>query len=120
MKRRKRPTLAQRAQIIADQNGRCAITGEEFVEGDEIEFDHIDMLELSEDNSLANFQAVLSSAHKCKTRVDRKLLARIRHLRRETGQQARRGRRGHGLIQSRGFSKTLRKRMDGSVQRVTP
>lgn len=50
-----------------------------------------------------------------KTRTDLARIAKAKAQGGETGQYARRQKRGHGAIQSRGFDKTRTKRFDGSV-----
>ncbi|MGU3457263.1 hypothetical protein ACLBV5_13225 [Brevundimonas sp. M1A4_2e] len=50
-----------------------------------------------------------------KTRTDLAKIAKAKAQGGETGQFARRQKRGHGSIQSRGFDKTRTKRFDGSV-----
>lgn len=50
-----------------------------------------------------------------KTRTDLTRIAKAKAQAGETGQYARRQKRGHGYIQSRGFDKTRTKRFDGSV-----
>jgi hypothetical protein len=58
-----------------------------------------------------------------KTRKDRKDIAKAKHRAGETGQYKRRKARGYSLIrgktkiESRGFDKSLRKHMDGSVSK---
>lgn len=71
-------------------------------------------------HDVENLQALCVDCHALKTKIDVHGIAKVRRQAGETGQQARRARRGIGMIKSRGFDKTLRKKMDGSVLRVTP
>ena len=48
---------------------------------------------------------------------DTKVAAKTKRQARETGQQARLERRGHGTIQNRGFDKTFSKGLDGKVRK---
>ena len=61
------------------------------------------------------WQAYLPACHKLKTVMDLGRIAKAKSQARLTGQQARRKRRGKGLIQSRGFDKRYRKKMNGEV-----
>jgi len=124
MVKRRRFSKAQKEFIIARQHGRCDETGCEFVEGDQIEFDHRIPLALGGEDTLDNLRAVLSSAHLIKTRVDVWRISKMKRQRGEHGQQARRARRkAEGkapLLVGRGFSKTLKKRFNGEVVSNVP
>jgi len=68
-------------RIIERQNNKCAITGQTFRAGDKIEFDHKIPLWLGGKNSETNLQAVISEAHKNKTKTEATVRAKINRIR---------------------------------------
>lgn len=102
-----------RAQCFALAGGKCEMCSVKLT--GRWDCDHATAHFYTGAHDVENLQALCTACHKTKTLIDMGHIAKVRRQARETGQQARRDRRGHGLIQSRGFSKTLRKRMDGSV-----
>lgn len=107
---RKKPTLREKVEILRRQ-ALCAECSDRL---SDIEFDHELPLELGGAHSVENLRALCPRCHKAKTAIDKRVIARARRLRGETGQRARRKCKGSRL-KSRGFEKTLRKRMDGKV-----
>lgn len=75
------PPATVKARIIERQNGICAITGQTFRAGDKIEFDHKVPLWLGGKNSETNLQAVISEAHKNKTKTEATVRAKINRIR---------------------------------------
>lgn len=57
-------------RILRAHDGRCAISGHLFVEGDRIEFDHKIPLSLGGEHAEGNLQPITSSEHKVKTVSD--------------------------------------------------
>jgi 5-methylcytosine-specific restriction enzyme A len=64
------PSKACKLRILSRQDNKCALTGHQFVPGDNIEFDHITALWLGGKNCESNLHAVLGEAHKRKTKVE--------------------------------------------------
>jgi 5-methylcytosine-specific restriction endonuclease McrA len=100
------PTDACKDRILRKQGDRCALTGHEFRPGDKIEFDHITPLWLGGENRESNLQAVLSDAHKGKTKTEATVRAkvnanRLKHL----GVKSKSG----------GFQKRFKKKMNGDI-----
>lgn len=105
------------AQIMHTQRGFCAGCGTKLYAGF-FDADHIIPLACGGTNDLTNFQLICRPCHSDKTAgKDIPDAARIKRLRGETGQRARRERNGSKL-KNRGFDKSLRKRMDGTVEKV--
>jgi len=81
------------------------------------EVDHILAQGLGGKSSLCNAQILCSHHHKQKSALDAKMMAKADRQGCRSGQQARRKKNG-SQIQSRGFSKTYRRRMDGTTERI--
>ena len=83
------------------------------------EFDHILELALGGEDTVDNLQALMPACHKRKTAERIKMIRKADRQKRhhETGRSS--GRVKRKLIQSRGFDKTLRKKFNGSVEKVT-
>lgn len=64
------PSKACKLRILSRQDNKCALTGHQFVPGDNIEFDHITALWLGGKNRESNLHAVLGEAHKRKTKAE--------------------------------------------------
>ena len=96
----------------ARSGGVCAYPDCEISKG--LEYDHILALKLSGKHRLDNIQALCHGHHLQKTALDVKMIARAKRRSGETGQQARRERRGAGSIQSKGFPARNRK-LNGTV-----
>lgn len=103
MTARRRLSQTQKAEIIARQDGRCALSGEPLA-GRVVEFDHEIALELGGEDSLDNLRAVTAEAHKEKTRQDVKDIARAKRRARFMAEGIHRKRKGREL-KSRGFAK---------------
>lgn len=107
------------AQLMQQQAGFCAGCGTKLYAGF-FDADHIIPLACGGTNDLTNFQLLCKVCHNAKSRgEDIPTAAKIRRLKGETGQRARRERNGSKL-KNRGFDKSLRKRMDGTVERKEP
>ena len=107
-------TPRQKAEVLARQNNCCALCGDELTGA--VEWDHTRARGLLGTECTSNFQALHVSCHKIKTRDDVKRIAKAKRLERfmQTGRHRNRKSRP---IQSRGFDKRFRKRMDGTVER---
>jgi hypothetical protein len=87
----------------------------------DVEYDHVIALGLGGSNASDNWAALCPYCHRSKTRQDLRLIAKAKRRRRfqETGRSRAPG-SGRGWSgpfgQSKGFDKTLRKRMDGLVE----
>lgn len=113
--RRRKLTPTQKAEIRARQNNCCAVCGDKL--SDPVEWDHVRALSLLGSDEPANIQCLHKRCHReIKCRSDARALAKAKRLERfmETGRHRNRKSRP---IQSRGFDKSLRKRMDGTVER---
>lgn len=103
---RGKPSLAQKAELRRRAGNVCASCGVKPKHG--WEYDHILELWETGTNKLDNFQALGSrkdcDCHAEKTAAAAKRRAKMRRLRGETGQRARRERNGPSM-QSRGFAK---------------
>jgi len=107
IEKRKPLTPKQRAQIALDQEGRCGCgCGEKLDHAREGTIDeHIIPLALGGSNDRENRMLFRLPCAKGKTKDDVARIAKSKAMAGETGQRARRAKRGHGLIQSRGFQK---------------
>lgn len=113
--RRRKLTQAQKAEILAAQNNRCTICGEDLFLP--VEWDHVAPLSMGGADDPANIQCLHLRCHRdVKCKADARALAKAKRLERfmETGRHRNRKSRP---IQSRGFDKRFRKRMDGTVER---
>jgi len=96
----------------ARSGGVCAYPDCEVSKG--LEYDHILALGLSGKHCADNIQPLCGPHHLQKTKLDVKMIARAKRRSGETGQYARRQKRGHGSIKSAGFAPRNRK-LNGSV-----
>lgn len=138
--KRKAPTRRQAVEIVLRQDGRCTVCGEKLQPGN-IAYDHIAALVHGGGNEIENYRAICADpCHKGKTRRDVQDRAKSNRI---TGKTKTRNksarfsgpRRGSDVLveeeavpaggkpkgrklQSRGFDKTLRQKMDGTVERV--
>lgn len=113
--RRRKLTPTQKAEIVARQNGRCAICGDEL--RDPVEWDHVVPLSMGGADDPANIQCLHLRCHRdVKCKADARALAKAKRLERfmETGRHRQRKSRP---IQSRGFDKRFKRRFDGTVER---
>ena len=110
-----RPSMskARRLRIFVKEDGRCYLCGDKVMIGQLFEVEHVIPWALSFDDSDDNLKIAHTVCHKTlKTKDDVKRIAKAKAQGGETGQYARRQNRGHGLIQSRPFSK------DGPKQKI--
>lgn len=116
---KRRPlTRAEFGQLMIDQECRCACgCGEKLQPMTEGVIDeHLRALALLGTNALENRALYRKPCARKKTdEQDTPRIAKAKAQAGETGQYARRQKRGHGSIQSRGFDNTRTKRFDGSV-----
>ncbi len=70
------PSKACKLRILSRQDNKCALTGHQFMPGDNIEFDHITPLWLGGANRETNLHAVLGDAHKRKTKAEAAIRAK--------------------------------------------
>lgn len=122
MKREEAPTEKRKpltpwelATLYLEQQGKCNHCGDKIHKG-YCDDDHEIPLACGGSNELKNRQLLCPPCHKVKTRKDKEDIARIARRKGATGQYARRQRNGP-QIKSRGFDKTLRKKMDGTVEK---
>lgn len=87
--------------------GTCAYPECEETQG--LEYDHILCLGLGGKHRAENIQPLCKPHHRAKTDLDVRLIARAKRCAGETGQRARRERRGSGSIKSAGFGQRTRK-----------
>lgn len=112
---RKPLTKLEFAKLAVEQEGKCANCGAKLkFEPHQVRDEHVISLFGGGTNDLSNRQLWCVPCTKQKDKEDDARHAKIRHLRGETGQQARRKRNG-SQIQSRGFDKRYRKKMNGEV-----
>jgi hypothetical protein len=113
--RRKRLTLAERNLLLIRQGFRCGCgCGGTLIEAAVID-EHLIPLELSGTNDLKNRALYLVDCAKKKTRKDRKAIAHVHRLLKKADPATRKKTRRP--IKSRGFDRSLRKKLDGSVVR---
>lgn len=121
--KRKPLTRLQFATLILQQEGRCGCGCGKKLKPDQIIDEHVVALDFLGSNDLSNRSLWDRECSKAKTAKDLAAAAKGKRLRLETGQQKRRREsgsriKGRSEIASRPFDKTLRKRMNGSVERV--
>lgn len=107
------------AILFLRQQGQCARCSARLERGQTID-EHLQPLDHLGTNELSNRALYCRPCARQKTSKDLAASAKARRLRGEAGQLKRRRERGPSLksggkLQSRGFDKRLRKRMDGSV-----
>ena len=110
-----RPSMskARRLRLFARDGGLCHLCKRKVLAGEDYEIDHIIPWALAFDDSDDNLRVAHKTCHRTdKTGDDVKRIAKAKAQGGETGQYARRQNRGHGLIQSRPFSK------DGPKQKI--
>ena len=96
------------------RHARCAISDDELiVKG--CEFDHKKPRALGGDDSPQNIQALTPAAHRRKTEADKAIIDKANAQGERTGQYKRRRENGPQL-QSRGFDKRFKKKMNGKVE----
>lgn len=113
--KRKAVPQAWRPMILHQQMFCCAICGDLLTLKDGWDWDHRLPLALGGEHALSNVQAACIPCHKLKTRED------IRKIRKAARIRARadHSRRRRKAITSRGFDKSLRRKMSGEVVKQT-
>lgn len=120
--KRKYLTEAQKREVRERQQNCCAMCGKglEFAvrTTGATQFDHIIPLALNGSNDLDNFQALCRACHvNEKTRLDRKNIAKAKRCEAKlTVGKPRPRKKWSRPIQSRGFDKTRRRKMNGEVE----
>lgn len=121
--KRKSFTAREVASVFIKYEARCAKCREKVSLGN-YNIDHIIRLDALGKHELENWQLLCVPCHKPKSVVDNWEAKKGARVRGETGQRAKRERRGGSMIksasklQSRGFQKNVRRRMNGTVERV--
>lgn len=117
--KRKPLTRLQFATLILAQEGRCGCGCGKKLQADRIIDEHVQALDFLGSNALDNRSLWDVDCSKAKTAVDLKAAAKGKRIRGERGsQRARRERRGGSMLKSRGFQKGLRRKFNGTVERV--
>jgi 5-methylcytosine-specific restriction endonuclease McrA len=123
-------TAREVASVFIKYDGRCASCAEKVKLG-EYAVDHIQALDHLGAHTLDNWQLLCVGCHKLKTAKDVKASAKGRRLRGEScaGPKKAIPSRGFGRLpegrdpkrwQSAGFNKSLRRKMNGKVERIEP
>ena len=116
-------TPKQRAEIVWSQGYKCAHCECSLITRP-FQIDHIQRLDALGKHEPDNWQALCVPCHAEKTRTDNREAKKGARVRGQTGQRARRERRGGSMIksaskiQSRGFQKNVRRKMNGIVERI--
>lgn len=109
---RKRLTKAQKAAILDRQHHTCPACEKPLTGA--VEYDHVIALALGGADDPNNLECIHDHCHKSRTRQDVKDIARAKRRERFMQEGRHRKRKGRPM-QSRGFSKTYRKKMNGEV-----
>ena len=115
--KRKATTFAIRNAFLESHNdGRCAACRADiWFLALRFEIDHIIPLELGGHEGPRNLQALCIPCHKLKTKDDIKRIAKARRLRRAADPETRK--KTKRPIRSRGFDRSLKKKLSGEVVR---
>lgn len=114
---RKPLTRRQYAYLFFRQEGLCGCGQKMDALQDKITDEHIKPLSMGGSNDLENRALWLTKCTKEKTAKEATVRAKSERQSGRKGQYARRRKNGP-QIKSRGFDKSLRKRFDGTVERV--
>lgn len=114
--RRKTWTQKDRARIFLKHDGICGLSGVKIGPDDAWEIEHRIPWALTHDDSDENVYPALTAPHAIKTKDDVRRIAKAKRQARETGRQ--KIGKQKKKIPNRGFDKTLRKRLNGTVERV--
>lgn len=117
--KRKPLTRVQFATLILFQDGRCGCGCGVKLQADRIIDEHVVALDFLGSNELSNRSLWDADCSKRKTAGDLSEAAKGKRIRGETGQRARRERRGHGSIKAPPVS-TLSKDARGYVKKAWP
>jgi 5-methylcytosine-specific restriction endonuclease McrA len=102
-------TPREKSAMVERQNGLCTLCGEPF--GTErVEFEHVIPVALGNDQKPT--EAVHRSCHRMKTRVDRKRIAKAFRLHKTFVLGEKKHKR---KIESRGFDRAWRRKMNGQT-----
>jgi 5-methylcytosine-specific restriction endonuclease McrA len=116
-------TARQRNEVANRQDWLCNICKCDLW-GIRFDVDHVQRLDALGKHEPYNWQALCVPCHAEKTRTDNREAKKGARVRGEKGQRARRERRGGSMIksaskiQSRGFQKNVRRKMNGIVERI--
>lgn len=106
-------TPARRKRLTEEGGSVCAYPGCEVKE--RLELDHIIALDLGGKDADSNLQLLCAEHHRKKSRLDMKLIAKGRRIRRREA-----GEKKPSRLVNRGFDKTLRRKFDGTVTGTLP
>lgn len=109
---RKRLTKAQKAAILDRQHHTCPACEKPLTGA--VEYDHVIALALGGADDPEQINAVHAHCHKLKTKQDVSNIARAKRRERFMKEGRHRKRKGRPM-QSRGFSKTFKRKLDGRV-----
>jgi 5-methylcytosine-specific restriction endonuclease McrA len=109
-KKRRSFTARQRNEVANRQNWRCNYC-KRSVYDVAFEIDHIQRLDALGKHEPSNWQALCVPCHAIKSKVDNREAKKGRRIRGENKPRVKKA------IPSRGFSTTLRRRMDGTTER---
>lgn len=102
-----------RLRVFEAHGGVCHISGRKIRAGEKWEADHVIAVINGGENRESNLAPALSDKHKAKTRADvRQKADTARKRQKHLGIKTDSGRK----LQSRGFDKTRRKKMNGTVE----
>lgn len=102
-------------RVFRRYDGRCYLTGTKIRTGDAWDVEHVKAVGLGGENRERNLRPALKEPHKVKTKAD---TARIRKADRQARAHLGLKPKPKRPLKSRGFDKTRRKRMDGTVERI--
>jgi hypothetical protein len=103
-----RPSMskARRLRIWERDGGVCYLCGKKVLAGQPWDAEHVKAWTIYGDDSDENLKVAHKEVcHKTKTDADMKIVHKSNRQGMITGQQARRAKRGFGLIQNRGFDR---------------
>jgi len=104
-------TPARRKRVLSVTGGCCAACGADVTNASWVA-DHILPLELSGADEFSNLQALCVPCNKLKTAVDARDIGKMRRRAKKDSEP-----RKESGLKSRGFSKALKKKFDGTVVR---
>ncbi len=111
-------TRRQKAEMILRSRGLCDLCGDKIKAGVQWVAGHIIAHGLGGRTTLDNAQVECSGCSKGTQKSDAGICAKADRQATRTGQQARRKRNGSRL-QSRGFDKSLKRKLNGKTERRT-
>lgn len=88
--KRKRWSKKQRAEIFAENGGRCYLCGEKIPAGEEYDLDHVLALDLTGPDDPGNLKPAHKGCHREKTAEDIRRIAKARRIRRDLDPETRR------------------------------